>query len=542
MTTDYLSALNVGSGLNTTEIIDSLVEAERAPRAKMIDDNKAERTVAISSLGSVKTNFESFDTKLGNLDGTTGLKISSATTAVDIALSDSTVAKSFSHQIGVSQLAAAHTLVFGSYSSESAAIGTGTLNFSFGTWASNGSFSANSSRTAKDITISSTNATLAGLRDSINDADLQVTASIIRTDDTNYALALKSREGVSHSMRITATENPSGSGLNALAYTAVNNSIQSVAGADAALTLDGVSITRQSNVIDDLVEGVSMTLKSTTSQNGTIAAAYDNSTALTAMKTLVEEINKIQTDLRSLTKRGLNGQEAGALASDSLVKSLQRQLSAYTTTPIVGFGNSSVYLAEFGVTTNRDGSISLNEATFNAQFTAKPDNFSAIMQSRVTTDTNLVKGSVTGSLYKPGKYAFDIASDGSATLAGTAMTRAVNRYSITTGNAAGLILDITGGGLDTNVYIGTSLLDSLRSFSQNIVKTGSDLNTKITRYNADLTKYADQLTSLDESVAATRARYVAKFAAMDKVSASMKKTGESLTNMMEAWKATMKNQ
>ena len=41
MATDYLSALNVGTGLNTTEIIDSLVEAERAPKARMINDNKA---------------------------------------------------------------------------------------------------------------------------------------------------------------------------------------------------------------------------------------------------------------------------------------------------------------------------------------------------------------------------------------------------------------------------------------------------------------------------------------------------------------------
>ena len=114
-------------------------------------------------------------------------------------------------------------------------------------------------------------------------------------------------------------------------------------------------------------------------------------------------------------------------------------------------------------------------------------------------------------------------------------------WSNSTGDAAGLILDVTGGGLDTNIYIGTSLLDSLRTFSQSIVKTGSDLNTKITRYNDDLVKYSDQLASLDESVAAARARYVAKFNAMEKVSASMKKTGESLTNMMDAWKATMKN-
>ena len=51
MATDYLSALNIGSGLNTTEIIDSLVNAERAPREKVINTAKEEKTVSISALG-----------------------------------------------------------------------------------------------------------------------------------------------------------------------------------------------------------------------------------------------------------------------------------------------------------------------------------------------------------------------------------------------------------------------------------------------------------------------------------------------------------
>ncbi len=37
MATDYLSALNVGSGLNTTEIIDALVNAERVPKEEQIN-------------------------------------------------------------------------------------------------------------------------------------------------------------------------------------------------------------------------------------------------------------------------------------------------------------------------------------------------------------------------------------------------------------------------------------------------------------------------------------------------------------------------
>ena len=64
MATDYLSALNVGSGLNTTEIVDSLVNAERAPRENILTTAKEERTVNVSALGTVKTELASLNTSL----------------------------------------------------------------------------------------------------------------------------------------------------------------------------------------------------------------------------------------------------------------------------------------------------------------------------------------------------------------------------------------------------------------------------------------------------------------------------------------------
>ena len=47
MATDYLSALNVGSGLNTTEIIDSLVNAERVPKEEQINKKIEEKSLSI---------------------------------------------------------------------------------------------------------------------------------------------------------------------------------------------------------------------------------------------------------------------------------------------------------------------------------------------------------------------------------------------------------------------------------------------------------------------------------------------------------------
>ena len=47
MAVDYLSALNAGSGLNTTQIVDALVEANRAPKAEAINKKVEENNVKI---------------------------------------------------------------------------------------------------------------------------------------------------------------------------------------------------------------------------------------------------------------------------------------------------------------------------------------------------------------------------------------------------------------------------------------------------------------------------------------------------------------
>mgnify|MGYP001339012586 FL=1 len=193
MAVDYLNALNVGSGLQTNDIIDALVEAERAPKANEITTAKDKRTVEISGLGQIKSGFEKMDTSLAPIEKVTGLAVASSGTGMAVEISDARVAKNFSHAMNINTVAAAQTLVFGNYSSETASVGTGSLAFSFGTWAANGTFSTNSARTATTVTIASGSGTLEGLRDAINTADMQVTASILKTSSTSYSLVLQAR-------------------------------------------------------------------------------------------------------------------------------------------------------------------------------------------------------------------------------------------------------------------------------------------------------------------------------------------------------------
>jgi len=121
MAVDYLSSLNVGSGLNTTQIVDSLIEAEKAPREKPIQDVLDKATVSISELGKLKKEINVFKTTTSTLEGQTGISLSSSdSTAISLNTNGDSFTNEFSHQIAVSQLAASQVIEFSGFSSSSA--------------------------------------------------------------------------------------------------------------------------------------------------------------------------------------------------------------------------------------------------------------------------------------------------------------------------------------------------------------------------------------------------------------------------------------
>ena len=538
MAVDYLSTLNAGSGLNTTEIIDALVNAERVPQENNITKKRDQRTVQISSLSQVKQGFETFDTGLVLSDGLTGLVASRTGTALDIEIDNKATAKAFSHSVTIDSIAAAHTLVFDGHSEETATVGTGSLTLSFGSWAEDGTFSANTDRTDLTVNITSNNNSLAGLRDAINAASDDISATILKTGSSSYALVVKSREGATHAMRITATEDAGAAGLANFAYTSVDTDVETVAAANASLKLDGTTVTRETNEITDLLDGMKLTLKSATSTASLVTAKHDTATAKAGMQLILEGINGMNDILKEMGQRGGDGGEDGPLAGDPLIRSLQRQLSGFTTMAIPGFKDEPVYLTDFGAKTERDGTITLDEAAFEKAYEADPESFAAITNSQIVSSSGLITTSVIGGPPKAGVYSFDIADDGSATINEEAMTLDGSTYSIATGDAAGLRLTKIGDGADATIFVGKSLIESLSDFNEEVLSLGGSLDLKIDRYNEDLDGYESDLIALDDRIEALRTRYVKQFAAMESAVASLKETGKSLDNMMEAWKAS----
>ena len=83
MAVDYLSAINQGgSGLNITQIVDSLVEAEKTPQESAIQSKIDSKTTSISAIGEIKSALSKLSASLQGLVGKTSLAVSSNNTAV----------------------------------------------------------------------------------------------------------------------------------------------------------------------------------------------------------------------------------------------------------------------------------------------------------------------------------------------------------------------------------------------------------------------------------------------------------------------------
>ena len=102
---------------------------------------------------------------------------------------------------------------------------------------------------------------MAQLRDAINnavsdsdsDGDKDLTASIMY-NGSDYVLVLKANQGVANAISVTADDSSSDALKNSFfQYNATNKTLtQSVAAADASFTIDGISMTRSSNTINNL--------------------------------------------------------------------------------------------------------------------------------------------------------------------------------------------------------------------------------------------------------------------------------------------------
>ena len=251
--------------------------------------------------------------------------------------------------------------------------------------------------------------------------------------------------------------------------------------------------------------------------------------------------------LETATARGANGAEPGALAGDASISAIKRELSSITTAPLNGFGDEPLYLSEVGVKTNRDGTLSLDEAQLEATLINNPEKLDAIYNSVNAMELDALQVDFSSSATPPAgahSFAYDAASD-TATLNGIELSSRTNSdgarefYKIG-GEFTGLVINAASheqadGDLASQVYIGQSLVDKLSAYLESITATAGDIAKKETYLKARSSEYSEQLTEADTKADIIQARELRKFAEMEKAVTQLKSTGDYITTLMDAW-------
>lgn len=244
-----ISNLGVGSGLQLSDILDSLQTAEKAT-LKPISAQQSAYTAKLSAYGTLSsalTTFQTANTALNSADLFSSTTATSTGSAFSATTTSGAVAGSYT--ISVSKLAQAQTLTSGVQSSNTAVLGDSSA-------ASRTLSIKLADGTSKDITLTSDQTSLTGMRDAINKAGAGVSASIIKSGDGEYRLSLTAaKTGEKYAVSsVTVTGDDTLQnvvGFDATKTDADNPMDLSVAAQDAQLTVNNVAITSSSNTISD---------------------------------------------------------------------------------------------------------------------------------------------------------------------------------------------------------------------------------------------------------------------------------------------------
>jgi len=358
MVSSIANSLGFGSGIDTKQLVTDLSNASRDPKIKHMATLTQANQTRISALAKARSDLDGFADSLSQMvsDGT----LRSTPTVSDESVLGATSragqsADSFAATVVVNQLARAQTNYSGVVADRTAAIGTGTMTLSVG-------------GVAKTITIDAANNSLDGLANAINASGAGVTASII-ADDGGHRLILKGPTGAASAFTLTADAGADpglsafGTGTMTLGQSAAN----------AEFTIDGVAFSRANNIIDDVVPGMSLTLKKAApGQPVDIGASRPLNMIKQTVGDFVAVYNQLKQSLVAASKL------PGATSS---LRELERELGGLLHKVISSHGSINK-LSDIGISTTKEGLLSIDNSKLDKVLAADAGAVEALFNPR----------------------------------------------------------------------------------------------------------------------------------------------------------------
>jgi flagellar hook-associated protein 2 len=538
---DYLSMINkTGSGYNIPVIVDAIVGAVIIPGKEIVTAQKEKVDGTISGMASLKSSTLISQTTINKLSGSDDYTMASTDSkTVNLSISNRSKLDAFSHTITNVTTAKPMVMLVNNWTS----LTTHDYDQAYLDIKVNGAaIDSTLGGVAGRMDVSSDNAT--ELTAKLN-AISGIKAQMVKVSDTSYTMVVTSEPGSSFSIVSPST-------TSRLETSGTHANTDVTASSAASLTFNGVAITRSTNAITDLIDGVTVNLLSdnefdndaATAAPATVTTTVSASRSSTKIQATVEgliaELNLYKADLNALGFVDEVGDADGQLANNSYLRSAKQKLMNLMTAPISGYGDSNIYFVEFGIKTAKDGSYVFDKTTFNRTYSNAPEKFDALTQDKAyASDPNVLVYSSSGSNLPQGKHTFTDSTD--KLDAGTSTEKVLTRtgsgpYTFSTSDYTGFQFQSTSGTPgDLNIYVGRSARTKLFNFFADALATSGNHDKVVDLYKDRSTDLAAKLTKIDQREASLQAMYTKQFTDMEKVVSMATSSSEYVTQLVDGW-------
>jgi flagellar hook-associated protein 2 len=370
-----ISSLGVGSSILTQDVLDQLRAADEAAQITPITLNianekdkknaleliDASMTNLIDSINEIKSNTL-YDERSSDVTGSTV----SVTADANSDLQDFT--------LNVVSLATKQIEESGAFTGEDALVsgGAGVINLNID---------------GQDFEIEYTaTTTLRELKDLINDvAGDKVDATVVNLGTNDSRLFISSVDtGDAQNITITDVTGTIDSKLS-------TGLTQIQGGANAEFEFNGETIYRESNQVDDLITGLSITLKEAGLSNVSIAQNRDD--IMTKFDNFVKHYNAAISQLDEMTKSSTDSAERGIFSGESTIRSMKSTIENL----VASIGGGVGTLEDYGFDIDKDGTMTLDKTVLNGKIDDNSANVEAFFAGGTYTNDDLSTTELEGA-------------------------------------------------------------------------------------------------------------------------------------------------
>lgn len=375
------------SGIDTTALIEKLMALERKP-LEQAQAKKSDLQARSNAWRDVNTRLYSLQTKVSALRSASTFQSRKVTLGQEdyFTATAKTGAAVSDYQVEVVRLAKAHTVASANIASSTTSLGyAGTIQIN-----------------GKEVTIKSTD-TLSSIADKINSTPgIGVYASVVKMGEDQFKMTLTSAQtGAANAIQVT----DGGDVLNNLGLLDDEGGFAEVIqnGQDAQIKVNGLTVNRSSNTIDDVITGVTLNLKKEGASN--LSVGVDKDAIVKAVKDFVDQYNSTMSFIQDATKYDKETKTKGALYGETTLVYLQSEIRGYLSKTNSSVDKSVNQLALIGVSTGaynsgvenaKSGTLVLDEAKLRKAldehfddvmklFGAKVDNVAAASNGATVT-------------------------------------------------------------------------------------------------------------------------------------------------------------